>query len=130
MRDQRGQPLRSTVVARLPPTIRTEVPMRLIGLAVVVVLCLALAPLGVEAQAGKVWRIGVLTTGNPRSAAPGNWGGFLQGLRESGYVEGRNIAFEPRYAEGKPDTFPDLAACVGHRKVDGILARRPWSANA
>ena len=104
--------------------------MRLIGLAVVVVLCLALAPLGVEAQAGKVWRIGVLTTGNPRSAAPGNWEGFLQGLRESGYVEGQNIAFEQRYAEGKPELFPDLAADLVQLKVDVIFARGPWAVTA
>src|SRR5215813_3650960 len=51
------------------------------------------APLAIQAQqAGKVWWIGVLTTGDPRSAPPANWEGFLQGLRESGYVEGQNVA--------------------------------------
>ena len=89
------------------------------------------APFTTEAQqTGKVWRIGVLTTGNPRSAPPGNWEGFLHGLRESGYVEGQNIAFEHRYAEGKPELFPDLAADLARLKVDAIFARGPWAVTA
>ncbi len=51
-----------------------------------------LSALAAEAQPAKVSRIGILTTGDPRSAPPANWEGFLQGLRESGYVEGQNIA--------------------------------------
>jgi hypothetical protein len=63
--------------------------MRPIGL-VVLALSLTLAPVvGAAPPAGKAWRIGVLMTGNPHSAPPANWEGFLQGLRESGYVEGR-----------------------------------------
>src|SRR5713101_2006131 len=63
--------------------------MRLIGLAVILTLSLALAPLAVEAQqVGKVWRIGVL--GGP-APIPANVNAFRQGLRENGYVEGRNL---------------------------------------
>ena len=83
-----------------------------------------------EAQPAKVSRIGILTTGDPRSAPPGNWEGFLQGLRESGYVEGQSIAFEHRYAQGKPELFPDLAADLVRLKVDVIFARGPWAVTA
>lgn len=50
------------------------------------------APLAVEAQPARVSRIGILTIGNPRSAPPANWEGFLQGLRESGYAGCRDGA--------------------------------------
>ena len=43
------------------------------------------------------------------------------GLRERGYIEGQNIAFEYRYAEGKQDRYPDLAAELVHLKVDIIV---------
>src|SRR5262249_9171451 len=62
-----------------------------------------LAPLAVEAQqAGKVWRIGSLASYSPTSpeVAP-LWEGFLQGLRELGYVEGKNFVIEGRYSEGR-----------------------------
>jgi ABC-type uncharacterized transport system substrate-binding protein len=104
--------------------------MRLIGL-VILALSLTLAPVVAAAQpAGKAWRVGVLTTGNPHSAPPANWDGFLQGLRESGYVEGQNIAIEQRYAEGKPELFPDRAADLVRLKVDVIFARGPWAVSA
>src|SRR2546425_4863241 len=83
----------------------------------------ALSALAAEAQPAKVSRIGILTTGDPGSAPPANWEGFLQGLRESGYVEGQNIAFEHRNAKGKPDLFPDLAADLARLTVDVIFAR-------
>jgi ABC-type uncharacterized transport system substrate-binding protein len=104
--------------------------MRLIG-RVILALSLTLAPVVAAAQpAGKAWRVGVLTTGNPHSAPPANWDGFLQGLRESGYVEGQNIAIEQRYAEGKPELFPDRAADLVRLKVDVIFARGPWAVSA
>jgi putative ABC transport system substrate-binding protein len=94
-------------------------------------LGMLVGPLRAEAQqGGKVWRIGVLTTGNPRSAPAANWEGFLQGLRDSGYVEGQNVAFEHRYAEGKPELFVDLAAELVQLKVDVIFARGPWAVTA
>jgi putative tryptophan/tyrosine transport system substrate-binding protein len=92
--------------------------MRLIGLAVV--LSLVLAPPTVAAQpAEKVARIGVLavsaTAFAPRIEA------FRKGLRERGYVEGKNIVFEYRYAEGRLDRLPDLAAALVALKVDVIV---------
>src|SRR2546430_16242648 len=74
-----------------------QVPMRLIGLAVV--LGLVLAPLAADAQQPKVYRIGVLSTGNPRSAAI--YQPLEQRLHELGYIEGQNLAIEFRNAEGK-----------------------------
>jgi putative ABC transport system substrate-binding protein len=48
--------------------------------------------------------------------------GFRQGLRELGYAEGKNIAIDYRFAEGKLDPLPDLAAELVRLKVDVILA--------
>jgi len=91
-----------------------------------------LSALAAEAQPAKVSRIGILTTGDPRSAvtASANWEAFVQGLRESGYVEGQNIAFEHRYTHGRPELFPELAADLARLKVDVIFARGPWAVPA
>ena len=67
----------------------------------------------------KVWRIGVLT-GTPREEP--RWTPFHQGLRERGYVEGQNIAFEWRLSGGSAERFPDLAAELVCLKVDVIVA--------
>src|SRR5713101_9936970 len=92
--------------------------MRLIGLAVV--LALTLAPLVVEAQQiGKVYRVGVLSTANPRSAPL--FQAFEQRLRELGYVERQNLAIEFRNAEGKSDRLPGLAAELVRLNVDVIV---------
>ena len=92
--------------------------MRRIGLAVVLMLGVTLAPLAVEAQpAGKVWRIGVLATvPNPPSDAAA-----LQSLRELGYVEGRNLVLEWRFSEGRNERFADFAAEFVRLKVDLIV---------
>ena len=76
-------------------------------------------PVAVEAQqAAKVARIGYLGD-NP---GPHVREAFLQGLRDLGYVEGRNVVIEYRYAEGKLERFPALAAELVALKVDVILA--------
>jgi putative ABC transport system substrate-binding protein len=91
-------------------------------------LALALAPvfcpLGGEAQrAEKVSRVGILAASPPGS--PGwRYGGevLLQTLRELGYVEGRNLAVEGRYSEGRDERLPELAADLVRLKVDVIVA--------
>src|SRR5262245_11499494 len=96
-----------------------------------IAMCAALAgPLAPEAQPARVYRIGILTTGNPHSAPAANWAAFVQGLRDAGYVEGQNIAFEHRNAPGKPKIFPQLAADLVRPKVDVIFARGPWAVPA
>ena len=50
---------------------------------------------------------------------------FRQGLRELGYVEGKNIVIEPRYAEGKLDRLPELAADLVRLNVDVIVTSGP-----
>ena len=89
------------------------------------------APLAAGAQqAGTVPRIGILTTASSASSPSANYEAFVQGLRESGYVEGRNVHFEQRYAEERPKRFPALAADLVRLKVDLIFARGPWAVTA
>ena len=79
--------------------------------------------LAARSQHGKVWRIGVIS-GASRETAFSNYEGFLQGMRELGYVEGRDFGMEYRFAEGKYERFPDFAAELVHLKVDIILVGR------
>jgi ABC-type uncharacterized transport system substrate-binding protein len=79
------------------------------------------APLAVEAQqAGKVPRIGVLWPYSPAIATPFG-DAFRQGLGRLGYVEGRNIALEERWADGKFDRLASLAAELIRLKVDVLV---------
>ena len=71
-------------------------------------------------QAAKVARIGYLAN-NP-ATSPYLREAFLRGLRDLGYVEGRNLVIEYREAEGKADRLPALAAELVALKVDVILA--------
>ncbi len=82
------------------------------------------APLAVEAQqAGKVPRVGYLAPGSySDSQALGFLDAFRLGLRELGWVEGQNIAIDYRFAEGRFDRLPDLAAELVRLKVDIIVA--------
>ena len=64
--------------------------------------------------------IGVLNSTSPRPFAP-SLAGFRQGLGETGYVEGQNVFFEYRWAEGSYDRLPALAADLVGRNVDVIL---------
>jgi putative ABC transport system substrate-binding protein len=65
--------------------------------------------------------IGILGFGATIQAAPGV-AAFRQGLRELGYAEGRNVVIEYRWAEGKPERFPALAAELVAQKVDVIFS--------
>jgi putative ABC transport system substrate-binding protein len=78
-------------------------------------------PLAARAQqAGKIWRIGVLS-GASREGVSGLYSAFLQGMREFGYAEGRDFVMEYRFADGKYDRFPELAAELVRLKVDVLL---------
>jgi putative tryptophan/tyrosine transport system substrate-binding protein len=76
-------------------------------------------PLTVRAQRPGIAVVGVLSPEWPKT---GNVDGLIQGLRELGYVEGRNIRFEYRWAEGKYDCLSELAADLIRLKVDLIVA--------
>ncbi len=84
--------------------------MQLIGLAVILTIGLLTAPLAAEAQeAGKVWQIGFLSpysTDQDKSRRAA----FQQGLRDLGYVEGKNLVIEQRHADGRFERLPVLAA--------------------
>jgi putative ABC transport system substrate-binding protein len=71
-------------------------------------------------QPKKVPRIGFLSANSPSSTKE-TVEGFRRGLRELGYVEGKTITVEYRYAEGKLDRLPDLAAELVRLKVDVIF---------
>jgi putative ABC transport system substrate-binding protein len=73
-------------------------------------------------QSGKLWRVGFLALRRPVSLESDQFGGFSQGMRELGYVEGRNLLIEWRFADGKPERLPVLAAELVQSKVDVILA--------
>src|SRR5205823_11070791 len=66
-------------------------------------------------QSAKVPRIGFLSTASLSSLSP-RLEAFRQGLRELGYIEGRNIAIEYRSAEGNVDRLPDLAVELARLK--------------
>src|SRR5689334_8976488 len=69
-------------------------------------------PLVARAQQKAMPVIGVLSSGESRPN-----GGFYQGLRETGYVEGQNLSIEYRWAEGNYDRLPVLAEDLVNRKV-------------
>jgi len=95
--------------------------MRRIGLAVVLILSLVLVPLAGEAeQAGKVYRIGLL---GAASAADYTvlLQAFRQGLRDLGYEEGKNISMDYRWAEGRNERLPALAAELVRLNPDVVV---------
>jgi putative ABC transport system substrate-binding protein len=81
------------------------------------------APFGCLAQQqGKVWRIGYLDFGSRQSVVNSGWrGALIEGLRELGYVEGKNLVLQERYAEGNSDRLNGFAAELVEQKVDLII---------
>src|SRR5262245_29157969 len=103
-------------------SVRGDMNRRYLGIVVAALGLLLTAPLAADAQqAGKVPRIGFLSLTSP-SDRPPLLDAFRQGLREVGWVEGQNIVIDYRYAEGRVDRLPDLAAELVRLKVDLIVA--------
>jgi putative ABC transport system substrate-binding protein len=75
-------------------------------------------------QQAKIPRIGYLQA-TPSSAVAARTEAFRQGLRELGYVEGKNVVIEWRFAEGKADRLPSLAAELVRLKVEVIVTSGP-----
>ena len=83
----------------------------------------AIWPLCTRAQqAGKIYRIGILEA-LPAERNAANLDGLRKGLRDLGYVEGRNLVIEYRSADGRAERFPDLASELVRLKVDLIVTR-------
>ena len=100
--------------------------MRNTSAGLVVALAVAmLVPIATTAQpVAKVARIGILSSHYPPSSPQylrPRFEAFLQGLRELGYVEGQNISIDWRFASGRDDQLPALAAELVQRKVDVIV---------
>jgi putative ABC transport system substrate-binding protein len=112
-----------------------------VTLATTLALLLLAVPPGAHAQqTGKLPVVGVLNTFH---ATPGHLGplgpelprhttvpALRLGLRELGYVEGHTIALEFRFAEGRPEVLPQLAAELVHRRVDVLVANGPAAVSA
>jgi putative ABC transport system substrate-binding protein len=71
-------------------------------------------------QPAKVWKLGVLVS-TSRAQNASREDSLWQGLRQLGYVEGRNVTLEYRYADGQLDRLPELAAELVGLKVDAIV---------
>src|SRR5256712_7518653 len=81
-----------------------------------------LLPMAASAETpAKAHRIGVMMSTTP-VAASHIVAAFADGLRELGHVEGKNVVFEYRWAEGKPERFAEMAADLVRQKVDVIVA--------
>lgn len=81
------------------------------------------SPLSSLAQPAKVWRIGYLDSGSRLSTMDsGRYRALIEGLRERGYTEGKNIILEVRYADSKMDRLDALAAELVQQKVDLIVS--------
>ena len=96
---------------------------------VVAALIFPLVSVAEAQQAGKAPRIGYLLDGSSSSAAD-RVDTFRDGLRDLGYVEGKNIVIDYRYAEGRFDRFPELAAELVRLKVYVIVAVSTVAARA
>ena len=98
-------------------------------LSAVATLILASVFPGEAQQPKKVPRIGFQSAASPAAMTP-RTAAFSQGLRELGYVEGKNIVIEWRYAEGKLDRLDEFAAEFVRLKVDVIVTAAPSSTRA
>jgi putative tryptophan/tyrosine transport system substrate-binding protein len=74
-------------------------------------------PLTARSQPARAYRIGILGS---EDSPP--WEGLRQGLRDLGYIDGRNVTIEWRWAEGRPDRYPSLAIELVQQRVDVIVA--------
>lgn len=102
----------------------------------ILILGLLAAPLAAEAQQARVPRVAVIGTASPVSEMvgpePANPAirAFVHRLRELGWTEGRNIAFERRSAEGRPERYPEIMTELVRLAVDAIVTPDTATARA
>jgi putative ABC transport system substrate-binding protein len=106
-----------------PATTAVEREVMRIKTIVVLVVAVTLASVhSAEAQqSNKIVRIGLISQSSPSAMSP-QIESLLQGLRELGYLEGKNISFERRYAQGELDRLAALVGELLRTKVDVIVA--------
>jgi putative ABC transport system substrate-binding protein len=92
-----------------------------LGRSIIAFMLVMVGSLAQAQQQRKIPRIGLLVP-DSQSASSIRTEAFRQGLRELGYVEGQNIVVEYRFADGKIDRFPNLAAELARLKVDIIVS--------
>jgi putative ABC transport system substrate-binding protein len=93
-------------------------------LSLIIVGLLVCGAIAEAQQPGRVPRIGFLGGGSPSSYSA-RVEAFRQGLKELGYIEGKNITIEYRYADGVVERLPNLAAELVRLKVDVIMTGGP-----
>jgi putative tryptophan/tyrosine transport system substrate-binding protein len=102
--------------------------MRLIGLAVVLAVSLTLGSFAAEAQqTGKVNRMGYLGNFPP---SPATFTALREGLGEYGYVEGRNLIIESRFAQGREERYPELVRELVEANVELVMTAQTPAAFA
>ncbi len=107
--------LNSRIINRKPETQNVKLCALALG-----ALCLAVCFPVQAQQPAKIWKIGVLVS-TSRALNASRDDSLWQGLRQLGYVEGKNVAMEYRYADGQLDRLPQLAAELVGLKVDVIV---------
>jgi len=96
-------------------------PLTLLRRLLVFTAALALLPAAVLAQPSKVYRVGLVSVGAPDTGVLG--AGMTRNFAQRGYVEGGNIVFERRAAQGKPERLPELIDELVARHVDVIITQ-------
>jgi len=91
---------------------------------------IAVPPAALAQQPGKLWRIGLLSFGTSDAASETRWKALRDRLRELGYVEGQNVAFETRWAEGQLGRLGSLVSELIAAKVDILVTAGTESAVA
>jgi putative ABC transport system substrate-binding protein len=89
------------------------------------------SPLAARAQPGRLWRIGFIAGGSrPVPLEPTAYGAFSRGMRELGYMEGKDFIIEWRFAEGRNELFSEFVAELVRLNVDVIVTGTPSAISA